>query len=381
VTEELASPIPTPITSIPQIVPGIESRSISGFWRRWGAFILDLLILFLVLAYPAYRWFRFFSLHPRWSLLIGFAISFIYFVILNSEMGGGQTVGKKTLRIHLVDIRGESIPVSRSILRFLVLATPFYAEKLQFTCSGSNCWLTTIMSWTFAAWETIIIYLYIFNLRTRQSLHDLAAGTYVIEASSRAAKRAQSALTPETPAPDSTPAYVTSEQLWGGHWIILGAVFIVAIVLDVTVWPKLLNVTPYSELAQIQQAVQLSGKVRQVSLKMTIGNLNGGKTPRHLGVSFVPTDNSGDDKKLATEIASIVLHANPKPSEVDFLDIAVLRVADFGLLHYSSSRTFSHTPDEWKHIVLSSGAGTGSSAWLKFGAREFVSTSLSAARL
>lgn len=378
--QEAISPTPAPVPLILQGSSGAEARYISGFWRRLFAFGSDLLILALTLAYPVYRWFPFFLLHPGWTLFIGFATAFIYFVILNSHLGKGQTMGKRAMGIRVVNIRGETISVGRSALRFLVLALPFYADKAQFTCNGQACALTTIMSWLVVAWELVIVYLFIFNRRTRQSLHDLVAGAYVIEASLWPTRNLQLAAPGDVTFSSSAPLYVTSQEIWREHWVIFGATLIVGTVLAVTLSQGFMSNVPYAQLAQIQQAVLRSGKARMVSVKI-VKNWIGKRTTTHLQVSFYPTSDAADYEKQAAEIAGIVLEGSPNALEMDLLDVVVLREAEFGFLHISANRSYSHTPSEWRHIVFSSGSRKGGTARLRFEAPDSVLTFFRAVRL
>jgi uncharacterized RDD family membrane protein YckC len=366
VDQEAIFPTPAPEPLSLQGSSGAKTRYITGFWRRLFAFGLDLLILALALAYPVYRWFSFFLLHPGWTLFIGFATTFIYFVILNSRLGKGQTMGKRAMGIRVVNIRGETISVGRSALRFLVLALPFYGDKAQFTCNGQVCALTTIMPWLFEAWELVIVYLFIFNRQTRQSLHDLVASTYVIEASLWQTRNLQLAVAGGATSSGSAPLYVTSQRLWREHWVIFGAILLVGTVFAVSISQGLIGNVPYGELAQIQQAVLRSGKARMVGVKI-VKNWIGKRTTTHLEVSFYPTSGAADYEKQAAEIAGIVLESSPNALEMDLLDVVVLREAEFGFLHISANRSYSHTPSEWRRIVFSSGTRKGSTAWIGFG--------------
>lgn len=353
---EIPSPDAASQPTLPPKDPANETRYISGFWRRLSAFCLDIVILALLLAYPAYRWMFFFLSNSGWTLAVGFTMAFIYFVLLNSRIGGGQTLGKRLLRIRVVDIRGETISTGRSAMRFLAFATPFFAEKVQFPCDGGYCALTVMMSWIFTAWEVVIAYFFIFNRRTGQSLHDLATGTYVIETALWPTRDLQPAVAASEFVSQSTPPYVTSQKIWREHWVILGAVLLVALVLGISSLSNFLSTGTYSEMAQIQQAVLRSGKARTVAVKMTIGKFTGDHTPKRLEVTFVPAREAADEAKQAAEIAAIVLETSPNALGADFLDIGKMRVADFGFFHITANKSIRRTPEEWKKIILATGA-------------------------
>lgn len=52
-----------------------------------------------------------------YARLIGFAIALAYFGVLNSRIGGGQTLGKRWLGIRVVDAQGQLLSPPRALLR------------------------------------------------------------------------------------------------------------------------------------------------------------------------------------------------------------------------------------------------------------------------
>ena len=72
-------------------------RMVAGFWRRLVADLLDAVVLSIVgyaVAYPLRYAFSAMGIHALW---IGLACSFLYFGILHTQVGGGQTPGKRVL--------------------------------------------------------------------------------------------------------------------------------------------------------------------------------------------------------------------------------------------------------------------------------------------
>jgi len=380
--EETASPILAPETPTSPIAPTNEVRYVSGFWRRLNAFGLDLSFLLLALSYPAYRLFRFFSAHPGWSVLLGFSISFVYFVILNSRIGGGQTLGKRFNGIRVVDMHGETISPARSGLRFLMFATPVFLTKVTFVGNELAATLDALIARLLTAWILIDIYLFVFNRRTRQSLHDLVAATYVIETSRWLTPHGnqQEPFGSSTAAESNPSPLVTSQRVWLGHGKIILVGLTACLVFDIAIWPSIVSMSSLSEMDQIRQAVLRSGKAQAAAVKLSM-NWGSNHAIRHLHVSYVPTSESADEIKQAAEIAAVVLEASPKVMGADVLDIAKLRTADFGFLNYSANNIISHTPADWKIVILATGAGTKRSTWIKFRTRGSGVTFADAVRL
>jgi uncharacterized RDD family membrane protein YckC len=186
---------------------------ISGFWRRLLAFILDGLLLGLVGVVLGLFWFDPLARLGGWGRLLGFCASLVYFGVLNSAIGGGQTFGKRVMRVRVVDRSGQPISPGRSFLRYTVLGAPYFLNHLLIPPSLLMSPIGLPIVFILLGFGGAIVYLYIFNRRTRQSLHDLVAGTFV---------------TRTTP-----PGYVVG-SIWRPHLIVVGGWFMAVIGLCVT---------------------------------------------------------------------------------------------------------------------------------------------------
>jgi hypothetical protein len=62
---------PPSSASPPAFLARADVDYICGFWRRIVASLVDLIVLFLLLAFPAYRWFNYFSSQPTAALTSG----------------------------------------------------------------------------------------------------------------------------------------------------------------------------------------------------------------------------------------------------------------------------------------------------------------------
>lgn len=56
------------------------------------------------------------------GLLIGFSMSLIYFTIGYSNITNGQTIGKKALRIRVIDNNNKNLNISKSIVRTFIIS-------------------------------------------------------------------------------------------------------------------------------------------------------------------------------------------------------------------------------------------------------------------
>lgn len=153
---------------------------IARFFQRIFASLIDSVLLLLVFFFGIIPWLGWFA--PQ-SLLAFTAVSFAYYSLFNSRLGDGATLGKRAMGICVVNRRGDYVSVPRAMLRSSV-------DLLPTTLGVYIPMLLPSISWPIAETGAAIstafgltnIYLYIFNWQTRQILHDLVAGTFVVKA-------------------------------------------------------------------------------------------------------------------------------------------------------------------------------------------------------
>lgn len=113
----------------------------------------------------------------RW---IGLPILVAYFGLLNSKLSGGQTIGKRLLKIKVVGYDSKPISIGRSVLRASLLEVPIIMNGAVYTL-GAGEYLYSIVA-MYAVFLVAIanVYLFLLNRTTRQGLHDIAAATFVV---------------------------------------------------------------------------------------------------------------------------------------------------------------------------------------------------------
>jgi len=173
-------------------------------------------------------------------------------------------------------------------------------------------------------------YLYIFNRRSRQSLHDLAAGTFVVNAKGSGLVHA---------------------RIWRLHLAIVAAwILIVAVGLG-----------PLMDLAGQSETIQELQEIHQVAQSVA---------PRaaltaHKGVSAVATRRSGTSsadflqirvyprerpisyEDIADQIAAALFAECPEAWAVDHLTISITFGYDIMISRMSFTQHFSLSPKEW----------------------------------
>ena len=313
---------PPTLASLP--VP-TRSGAIAGFWRRVLAFAVDAFITALPCGLLGFAFYNFFSRFEAEGILIGFALTLIYFATLGSSVGGGQTIGHRIMHIRVVDREGNFISRKRSVLRYLIFLGPILLTSEVIPASG-RFGVKTAIDWLISGAEIAIVYLYLFNRNSRQSLHDLATDTYVVDATS--------------------VGKLELPQFWAWHWAILGGAALIGAVLSIGFGSAVGQSAPFPELIAIQQTVLKSGKVRSVGV-FAQKNWRNGETSTGLNVIVDWKGKPPFTEKDATEVADIVLRADPQAGDRDFITVKFKEGFTIGFARFSYNRQVSHNPATW----------------------------------
>ena len=310
--------------------PPFSSNVISGFWRRTGAFLLDGMLLGLVGLLIGYFFFDTLVELGPWGRLLGFLISITYFGTLNSSIGGGQTLGKKLQKIRVVNQAGETLSVPSSFTRYAIMGIPFFLNNAMIPQAITNQIVLFILTLIIFCVGGTILYLYAFNRQTRQSLHDLAVGSYVIK--------------------DVYPGPVSAGPIWKPHFAIAG--LWCALVLSFVIFgvPILATKGLFKELLVIHEAVQSTGKVHNVRVSETYHWGSDG-TSTSLSVNAIWKSIPKVPKGTPFEIAPAVLSAYPSIFSKDRLFISVSYGYDIGISTFWKSNSANGTPTEWVAVV------------------------------
>jgi uncharacterized RDD family membrane protein YckC len=308
-------------------------RTISGFWRRLAALLLDGLLLGLVGFVCGLFMFDPLAQLGGWGRVIGFLIALPYFGILNSAVGKGQTTGKRLMSIEVVDRSGRHISLPRSLLRFVILGVPFFLNGALIPPSVMMSPIGYVIGFILFGFGGAIIYLYVFNRRTRQSLHDVAIGTFVTK---------------------NAPPGEVAGSVWRPHFVVVGIWLVAVIGLSVAM-TSLSQKGVFPGLLDVQQAIQASGKVH-------VATVNVGKSRRIVDGSRSETtyfysnaiwkQRPEDEESAVRSIASIILRNYPEIAEKDVLTVNITYGFDIGIARAWKSYASTHSPKEWQQLVV-----------------------------
>jgi uncharacterized RDD family membrane protein YckC len=310
----------------------VQQNWIANFWRRVGALFIDTLILGLVGFLLGLVFESTFVEIGGWGRLTGFVIALAYFGLMNSKLFNGQTIGKRLLNIRVVDANNQTIPLVKSVLRYIILAAPFFLNGTQFTNEALLSYLMYPLSMIIFGGLFCIIYLYIFNRITRQSLHDLAVGTLVVNIN------------------------IEKQELgtvWKPHLVIVAVFFVAAALVPAFIGTMAQNES-IKEMLAVQTALSNEQGVTDAAVTngaTTFFSVNEGtKTTTYVAALAVLSSNKVSDVNIARKLAAIVVQNYPEVVDKDTLRITLAYGFDIGIWSQWSNHTHDFNPSEFASV-------------------------------
>jgi uncharacterized RDD family membrane protein YckC len=303
-------------------------------WRRFLAFAIDGIITGLVVSLVTLPFFDALSRLGPWGRLIGLLITLPYFAILDSRVGNGQTLGKRLLRVQVVDKEGATISIAKSVLRYALFAIPFFANGIVLPTSRTPWIVSVLLTVITFGMGGAILYLLLFNRRTKQGLHDVAAGTYVADASKTGTLHLQ--------------------PIWKIHWVILGSLFLIFSVGGAILSSKLTRSGPFPQLVEDIRLIEGIEGVQAAGVQdLTWTNWGSGEKTTIFVINVYWTGKSDEDEAFADQVSKLILGRDAKVREHDQLRVTLIRGYDLGIAHTQVAHTYQHTPAEWNVRLLS----------------------------
>lgn len=306
--------------------PKLE-REVSSFWRRFAAFSLDAAIVGVAAFLLTIPFFNSLSKLGPYGPLVGTILALPYYAILNSKLGGGQTLGKRVLDIQVIDATGQTISFPVSILRYGMLFVPYFLSDVALPTTRTP-WLVSLCIQVLGVVSAATFYLLILNRNTRQGIHDLAAGTFVTQA--------------DLLAPPST------KPLWKPHWLIFGLLVVAfyaggwIVGKKITAWGPFPQMMEDVTLLEKMQGVQSANVLDQTSY--TAGRDN---SKHSLVITVNWAGDSADRTAFADQVAKAILSNDAGAQNYDTLRVAIVRGYNIGIARSSITYSFEHSPSQW----------------------------------
>ncbi|WP_051305320.1 RDD family protein [Desulfogranum mediterraneum] len=304
---------------------------ICGFWRRIGAFSIDGLILgaggvllglFLTEQLAALG---------AWGRGFGFILAGLYFGLGNSHLTNGQTLGKRLLGIKVLARHAHSLSIPQSLLRYLIIGIPYFLNGARLSGNALHSGWIYLLSLSVFGLGFSIVYLLIFNRRTRQSLHDLLVGSYVVK------KEGHS----------DTPA----KTVWPVHYAICGILVIASLALPYLT-ARLAQRDQFAQLLEVQARAETLAPVTHASIsngQTTFTPFSGTPaTTTYISCQVYLDKNTTDNEPLAAEIADIILSSHGEAELKDLIRITLTYGYDIGIASFWQSKQYAFSTEEWR---------------------------------
>ncbi|WCN13647.1 RDD family protein [Marinomonas mediterranea] len=308
----------------------VQEKWVCGFWRRIGALFIDTLVLGIFGYVVGLLLEDAFVQLGGWGRLIGFFVSITYFGVMNSSLSNGQTIGKKILNIKVVDSSNSTISLPKSFLRYSFLAVPFSLNGAQITNEALLSYLMYPLSFIIFGGLFSISYLYVFNRVTRQSLHDLVVGTYVVNAE------------------------VSSEELnsvWKPHLGVVAGLFIAAALVPAFT-SGLAKSEPFKGLLATQEAINSNEAVKYAGVTEGSSTFtssdSGSTTTTYVNTQAFLFENNVDDPDTAKQLAQTIIKTYPESLNKNLIQVTLTYGYDIGIASKWNSYNHQFNPQELK---------------------------------
>jgi uncharacterized RDD family membrane protein YckC len=314
-------------TEVDEPIPDNGHAEIAGFWRRAGAFMIDALLLGLAGHLLSLFMREQFEALGAWGRALGFIIALAYFGTMESRIFQGRTFGKLALDIKVVAADGAPLALGKAFSRSAIFCIPYFLNNVGLGTGSTNIVLSAIQTLLVIGLGGAIVYLCLFNLRTRQSVHDLLVNAAVVRAETTNVPRLQ--------------------PVWKGHFAVIAALFVLATGLIAYGYSAAAHGTLQSLMRAQQQISQLPG-VRSAGVVQGTNFLPGDKRVNFLSANAVISVKDIDDRALARHIAEATLAAYPDAQNWDRFSVTLMRGYDIGIAASWSARTFEASPAAWR---------------------------------
>jgi uncharacterized RDD family membrane protein YckC len=304
-----------------------ELPPICGFWVRLLALLIDCVLLgVLGLLLGALFGRQFCDFWPL-GRLVGYSIVLAYFGVLESSVGKGQSLGKKILKIRVVNRDGDCISPLRSLARAIILETPLFLSQDYWPLSISGSVPGLILNFVLLVVGGGTIYLCAFNRRTRQGIHDLAVGTYVRRA--------------------STTGTVVAPPIATVHLVLFGTWCLVALAYSASLSPWLWQGAEFADMLALERALLATNKMYAAGIVREELHRSG-QSSRLLIVTALWKTEPSSYQEASRNVASVVFSTYPRVKQADRVVVRVLRGYDIGIARGWRGEWDSLTPQEWR---------------------------------
>lgn len=305
---------------------------IAKFWSRIFAATIDLLLLVLFGYLLVIIFQNHFTINGILGNSIGFTITVLYFTLFNSNLVNGQTIGKKLLNIHVIDINSEKLSLKKSFYRSLFIFLPFFLNNFTIPIQSILMFLNNFIKTFIVIYSTSIPLVYIINRKTRQSVYDLLLGSLVVDV-----KRSEE------------PVFI--ENISKKSLNVVGSILIVLSIVilfnanwhkpdyknSLTLFNKLYNIDGITKVWLNTKYLQFpTGTTTIYEVKLWVDKLPEGYL---------------EDNKVVKEVVKLTLANNPDFMKYDKINIVFIKEFNIGIAYNINNMIADDTPQGWMKLI------------------------------
>ncbi|MCP9748187.1 RDD family protein [Lacihabitans sp. CS3-21] len=305
---------------------------ISKFWTRIWSLLTDCIVLGVIGFIFGMLLQDFLVSIGKYGLIFGLTITVLYQTILNSKIGNGQTIGKRIFNIQVLDTEGNLIGIDKSFLRSLILSFPYFIANLPIPGLPELGVLNIIKTLILSSIVLGVIVIYIFNKQTRQSLHDLIAGTYVATIF-------------------RYEEHFKLRKISKFPFYILGG--LITLMICISIYVSTLRIPQLKTALDIHAKISKLDGIINAGVTNNTSNINGEITHSlqlNLSVQNIP-NNEIENDKIVKETIQTVLKNVPKVDDFDFIKVTLIRGFDIGIASQNTSKSVSQSPNAWRELL------------------------------
>jgi len=315
----------------------------SKFWNRLGAFLIDVLLLGVLGYILGLLFGSVFIQMGNQGILVGFIISLAYFGLGNSKLLNGHTIGKRFLKLQVVDANFKQLSIVHSILRTLVYTVPYFFIYYNVWIFSAFTTLFFIKIIIISVFTWVLLIHFALNRSTRQAIHDLLIGSYVISLEAYPRQDLKKSK--------SYPIYISTA---------IGIVFTC-----LTIYFNLYIVNSngsFKEIMTLGKQIDDIEGVQGLSINKSTNASNLNNEPVSKTVSLVLTINIDNDLisdanqenfqeiSLVKDVVKVVLNDYATHAGLNILLINIVHGYNIGIYKQSKSFGVLKTIDDWRQI-------------------------------
>jgi hypothetical protein len=233
------------------------------------------------------------------------------------------------MKLRVVNAAGNYISLKRALTRFTIFAVPYSLYDLTLPQTRTP-WIVSSLIFVTVLWAGgSTWYLIVFNEQSRQGLHDLVGGSYVVY--------------------DDHSGPVNAQYMHRFLLPVLGGVLISVTAASAAIQDWSGKQPADIEFHRDSRPIEAMDGVQRARLRDSLSHAPiGGPAKKILRVNITLKSKPVSEDAFADEAARAILHDDRDASEYDELCIRIFYGYDIGISSHWDHREFAHTPAEWQ---------------------------------